>query len=165
MIFQIQDWVFDIDLVATKEYTQHLLQDHCECGYCRNYYMAVIDTNPSLKCFLETVGSHIEAPVDFLPVEPTLCVVSYAVSGKIIETGNEIIILDDITLSVQEQSQLDYELKCKQPYFVFTTDYIELPWLLDEDMNEVVSPANEPECLDRMWRMLLDNADQSILQS
>lgn len=165
MVLQIQDWVFDIDCEATQEYTRHLLEDHCECGYCRNYYRAVIDNYPSLKCFLESVSSHVEAPVDFLPVEPTLCVVSYAVSGKIVRPGKGPILLNETSLAVQDQTQLDYELKCKQPYFVFTTDYMELPWLLDEDMNEVISPANEPECLERMWRKLLGSADQSLLQS
>ena len=36
-------------------------------------------------------------------------------------------------------------------------------WLLDEDMDEVISPANEPEYLQRMWDRLLQNApDGSI---
>ena len=116
---------------------------------------------PRLKPFLDRFGAHPDAPVDFLPVEPTLCVVSYAVSGKILQAGTAPIDLDGLILYVEGQDVLDYELKCPKPYFVFTTEYLQLPWVLSEDQNEVLSPANEPEALDRMWRKLLERADCS----
>lgn len=165
MIIEIQDWVFEIDREATRAYTQGNLEDHCECGYCRNYYLTIDRIYPALKPFLEQFGAHAEAPVDFLPVEPTLCIVSYAVSGRILRSGTKPIYLDGLSISVQTQTQLDYELKCPQPYFVFTTDYLDLPWILDEDMDEVISPANEPECMERMWRKLLNDAQATPLQS
>jgi len=165
VIVEIQGWVFDIDADATRKYTQGNLADHCECGYCRNYYLTVDREYPALRPFLDQFGAHPEAPVDFLPVEPTLCVVSYGVSGSVLKYGKNTIDLDGLLLSVQVQEQLDYELQCPKPYFVFTTDYLDLPWVLDEDMDEVVSPANEPECLERMWKKLLGNAELTSLQS
>ena len=165
MIVEIQDWLFEIDREATRIYTQENLEDHCTCGYCRNYYLTIDSVYPALRLFLEQFGANPEAPVDFLPVEPTLCIVSYAVSGRILRRGPKPLDLDGRLLFVQTQSQLDYELKCPQPYFVFTTDHLDLPWVLDEDMDEVISPANEPECLERMWRKLLNDAEATPMQS
>ena len=165
MILNIQDWVFYVDIPATMAYSAELCADHCECGYCKNYYQAVRQCYPSLVPYLLRFGINIEGPVDFLPIEPTLCIVSYAVCGRILTHGKNLIDLGDISLSVQQSSELDYSLSCGDPYFVFTTNALKLPWLLDEDMNEVISPANEPECLERMWCKLLDSAEFDSFQS
>ena len=165
MILNIQDWVLDVDLPATVAYSSHLVSDHCECGYCVNFYQAVRQCYPSLDPFLQEFGINIEGPVDFLPVEPILCIVSYAVCGRILKCGRTLIDLGEVTVSVQNSSELDYTLSCGEPYFVFTTNALRLPWLLEEDMDEVVSPANEPECLERMWRKLLDSAEFTTYQS
>lgn len=165
MIFSVDDWVFNVDVENTQTYTRELLPDHCECGYCRNYYSTVSKEYPALKRFIEQFGSDIEAPVDFLPVEPTVCIVSYAVSGSILQRGSNRIQLNGCALLVQDSSELDYELKCQKPYFVFTTDCLVLPWILEEDQDEVLSPANEPDCMERMWRKLLEYADNSPIPS
>ena len=165
LIFNIQGWTFDIDVDATKSYSDALCLDHCECGYCKNYYEAVKGSYPSLVAFLNGLGIGHEGPVDFLPVEPTLCIVSYAVCGKVIRAGNNYIELDNVSISVHDAAELDYTLSCKEPYFVVTTNALVLPWLLEEDKDEVISPANEPECLDRMWTTLLRDADFFGFQS
>lgn len=165
MILRIQDWVFDVDIPATMTYAAHLREDHCECGYCTNYYRTVCNAYPSLDSFLREFGIDIEGPVDFLPVEPIVCIVSYAVCGRIMKRGSDRIRLGDVSLSIQESIELDYTLSCGEPYFVFTTTPLKLPWILEEDMNEVVSPANEPECLERMWGKLLDYAEFDTYQS
>ena len=165
MRIEIQKWIFDVDVDKTQQYTKMNLREHCECGYCRNYYMALGGVYPLLKPFLVQFGAHPDAPVDFLPIEPTLCIVSYAVSGVVVQRGPQPISLDGLLLDVEDQSVLDYELRCPKPYFVFTTDYIELPWLLSEDKNEVISPANEPEALKRMWRKVLERVKSSEISS
>ena len=165
MILSVKDWVFDVDIDATMDYSSELYTEHCECGYCRNYYSAVRTSYPGLESVLLKFGINIESPVDFLPVEPTLCIVSYAVCGIICKKGSGRILFDGFDISIQESAQLDYSLSCQQPYFVITTSMLDLPWLLDEDMDEVVSPANEPECLERMWRKLLNETDHNVVQS
>ena len=165
MIFTFEDWVLEIDLESTQKYTQHLLAEHCECGYCRNFYCVIESTYPGFRSFLNQFGADAEAPVDFLPVEPTLCVVSYAVSGKILKHGSQSIHVGNCVFTIEQMEQLDYELKCPKPYFVFTSQFLELPWILDEDMDEVVSPANEPECLERMWKKLLLEAPETSYKS
>lgn len=165
MIFTFDDWVLDIDVESTRRYTDHLLTDHCECGYCRNFYQSVENVYPGFRSFLNQFGADAEAPVDFLPVEPALCVVSYAVCGEILNHGRQPIRTGACDFTLEEMECLDYELKCTEPYFVFTSQFLELPWLLEEDMDEVVSPANEPECLERMWRKLLVDAPDSSFKS
>ena len=165
MTISLEDWVLDINLESTQAYTNHLLSEHCECGYCRNFYTTVEKAYPGFRTFLKQYGADAEAPVDFLPVEPTLCVVSYAVSGSILSVGNRPIQVGNCSFTIESMEQLDYELKCKKPYFVFTSQFLELPWVLDEDMDEVVSPANEPECLERMWKKLLIDAPDTSFKS
>ena len=165
MIFTVDDWVFDVDVETTQMYTRNNLAEHCECGYCRNFYSTIDRCSPQLRTFLKQFGTDVEAPVDFLPVEPTLCVVSFAVHGKILQFGSANIVLDGCILSVEGQKDVDYKLSCPEPWFVFTTNYLQLPWILDEDPNEVISPANEPECLERMWKKLLQKAPDSAIRS
>jgi len=38
MILQVADWVFDLDIDATMSYSAGIWNDHCTCGYCRNFY-------------------------------------------------------------------------------------------------------------------------------
>lgn len=165
LIFTVGDWIFNVDVEATQKYTQRNLAEHCECAYCRNYYSSVDNGFPGLRPFLNQFGADPDAPVDFLPVEPALCIVSFAVCGEILKAGEHTIVLDTCSLTVEKQTEVDYKLSCPKPWFIFTTDFLQLPWILDEDPNEVVSPANEPECLERMWKKLLQKAPYNEIMS
>ena len=47
-----------------------------------------------------------------------------------------------------------------EDHFMLEVGEMLLPWILSEDPNEVVSPANEPEFLEKMYRkLLLRNGD------
>lgn len=165
MLIHIQEWILDVDIDATMKYSSELFAEHCECGYCRNYYSTVCDIYPELNTLLTKLGINHESPVDFLPIEPTLCIISYALCGSIVKHGSQWIAIGEAMVSFQESNLLDYELSCGEPYFVLTTSALRLPWVLEEDMDEVISPANEPECLERMWKKLLDNAVFNDYQS
>ena len=93
-----------------------------------------------------------------MPYEPTIFEGSYCISGTILQRGHELKISDGCWLTALTAEETDYETKCREPYFVLRTNSLELPWVLDEDMDEVISPANEPEYLQRMWDRLLQNA-------
>lgn len=163
MIISVENWVFDVDIGATTEYCNEILKDPCQCGYCRNFRLAVGDAYPVLKQFLARFGSAILSPEELMPYEPTIFEGSYCISGKILQRGNEDILLPGCIVTVLDAEQVDYETQCPPPYFVFRTNSLELPWLLDEDMDEVISPANEPEYLQRMWDRLLQNAPKDCL--
>ena len=105
-------------------------------------------------------------PEEMSPIEPTLCMVSYCISGKIIKKG--VFPLDSgdvvLTVTIDEQNPL-YEPPFGKPFFVLTSGLLDLPWVLDEDMDEVISPANEPEYLERMMKRLLENVDTETVIS
>ncbi|MBQ6840188.1 MAG: hypothetical protein IJO45_05810 [Oscillospiraceae bacterium] len=163
MIISIQDWIFDVDVDATANYCSDVIADPCVCGYCRNFRSAVKEAYPSLDPLLSRFGSRVDAPEELMPYEPTVFEGSYCISGVILKTGTEELRCDKCSLSVLTAEQTDYETACPRPYFVLRTNSLELPWVLAEDMDEVVSPANEPEYLERMWDRLLQNAPESTI--
>lgn len=166
MIVQIYDWVFDVDIPATMAYSAAVCEDHCTCGYCRNFYETLDDAYPSLKPFLKQFGMNSLTPEEMSPIEPTLCIVSYCFSGTIVKRGIYPLDTGEVvfTVSTHDQNPL-YKPPFGKPFFVLTSGLLELPWVLDEDMDEVISPANEPEYMERMMNRLLENTDSEIILS
>ena len=160
MIVQVADWIFDVDIASTMSYSAAVWSDHCTCGYCRNFYETMNDAYPQTKRFLERFGMNSLTPEEMSPIEPTLCMISYCISGTIVKRGIYPVDSGDVvfTISTDDQNPL-YEPPFGKPFFVLTSGLLELPWVLDEDMDEVISPANEPEYMQRMMNRLLENAD------
>lgn len=163
MILTVSDWVFDVDISNTMLYSAKILEDHCLCGYCRNFYETLNDAYPQLQVFLEKFGMNSLTPEEMSPIEPTLCMASYCISGSLVKKGKYPIDLGGVVLNVSCQEQTDYEPACGQPFFVLSTGLLDLPWVLEEDMDEVISPANEPEYLLRMQNKLLNDYTQEDL--
>jgi len=166
MIVQVADWIFDVDMASTMAYSDGVWNDHCTCGYCRNFYETLNDAYPHMKPFLERFGMNSLTPEELSPIEPTLCMVSYCISGKIVKRGVYPVDSGDVVFTVSTDSQNPlYEPTFGRPFFVLTSGLLELPWVLDEDMDEVISPANEPEYLERMMQRLLEHADTETVIS
>ena len=146
MTITVEDWVFDIDPVKTREHTAFAVNSHCTCGYCENYYRAVGREYPDLIPFLDRFFLDVEGPSEMYPFEPTLCLVAYKVFGRIVEAGSGPIMVDGVPIMGQLIDENTFKLEVGE---------IELPWILEEDMDEVVSPANEPEFLERMYRIMI----------
>lgn len=160
MILKIADWVFDVDIPATMSYSAGVWDDHCTCGYCRNFYETLDREYPVMKPFLEQFGMNSLTPEEMSPIDPTLCIVSYCISGTIVKHGIYPIDVGGVVLSVTTHDDNPlYHPPFGRPFFVLTTGLIELPWVLEEDMDEVISPANEPEYMERMMGRLLENID------
>ena len=166
MIVQIYDWVFDVDIPATMAYSAAVWEDRCTCGYCRNFYETLDGAYPSLKPFLKQFGMNSLTPEEMSPIEPTLCIVSYCFSGTIVKRGIYPLDTGEVvfTVSTHDQNPL-YKPPFGTPFFVLTSGLLELPWVLDEDMDEVISPANEPEYMERMMNRLLENTNSEIMLS
>ena len=99
-------------------------------------------------------------------MEPTLCMISYCISGSIVKRGIYPLDSGDAVFSVSTHNENPlYEPPFGRPFFVLTSGLLELPWVLDEDMDEVISPANEPEYLQRMMDRLLETADSESVIS
>lgn len=146
MVLQIDDWVFRVDLEKTREHSSFVSSEHCTCGYCENYYRAVNLTYPSLRPFLARFGVMIEGPSEMYPIEPTLCLAGYRVFGEIQTYGKGPIMIEGVPVTAEPVDGV---------HFMLEVGEMPLPWVLDEDMDEVVSPANEPEFLEKMYRKLL----------
>jgi hypothetical protein len=149
MKIRFEDWVFDVDLSATMNYYAQEVSEHCTCGYCRNFYAAVDDRYPNLRSFLAEFGVHIEAPDELCLYEPTIMDGYYAVCGEIIHHGRQPICIDGLSI-VAEAGDLNVNSGCPAPVFFLHTGFIELPWVLDEPQEEVLSTANLPDFFDRI---------------
>lgn len=153
MILQINDWIFDIDYEKTRDHSSFASSDHCICGYCENYYRAVTVTYPNLRPFLKQFGLEIDGPVEMWPFEPTLCLAGYRVTGKIIQIGREPMMVDGVPVTAEPIDERLFRVEAGE---------MELPWMLAEDRNEVVSPANEPEFLQKMYRKMLSRSGSDL---
>lgn len=157
MILKIADWEFDIDMERTMAYSAAEAAEHCDCAYCRNFYSAVDDTVPALRPFLAQFGLDIEAPDVLYPydVETRMWYTGeYVVFGRILQFGKEQIRVENACNPyIYPVNIAKYSFD--SPYFVLCLEELEIPWVLDEPMTDVVSPANEPSFLKKMWNKLL----------
>ena len=155
MLVSIQDWVFDVDISQNMQISSQQAADHCMCGYCRNFYQTVDNTYPSLRAFLAQFGAHIEGPDELSPFEPTIYEASYIIHGRVLLKGRQQLLSDGIPIVILDEKQADMDTERPTPYFVLLVGLMELPWMLQEDPLEVVSPANEPSYMARMEKKLL----------
>ena len=156
MIIKIDDWVFDVDLGTTMAYSAGEAEAHCTCGYCRNFYAAVDVSYPDLRPFLAGFGIDVEAPEELLPYEPTVMDGYYAVCGKVIQMGRNPMTVNGLSVTVVNTDEVHINVFCPEPYFVLNTGFLELPWVLDEAAEDVVSAANEPSFLEKISERLLN---------
>ena len=155
MEIQIQDWKFSVDLETTYANTLKNSTDHCECGYCRNYYECVDMVYPELRGFLSQFGVVLEGPSELMPFEPTLILACYRVSGEIVACGRTPLLADTLPVTIGEGEN--------HTFFLWVGE-IRLPWGLDEPADQVVSPANTPEFLERMQQIWsLRHGEESVV--
>ncbi len=149
MILECNGWRFEIDLEATMEYSVNEAKEHCTCAYCRNFYASIDTVYPRLRPFLAQFGLDAEAPEELMPFDNGIFQATYAVKGKLLQSGAVSMESDGIPITA-EQSDPEW--------FVLDTGFFQLPWVLDEPFEDVVSPANEPGFLKKMWNKLLGRA-------
>jgi len=154
MVITLADWQFSVDRDATLHHSAACSLDHCTCAYCRNYYEAVDAAHPRLRPVLDKFGVHLNGPSEVMPFEPTLVAACYRVIGKIEREGTAMLYVDDVPLRPEPGDE--------ESFFLWVGE-MELPWLQEEDMDEVVSPANTPEFLDRMMDRWLRTREISDL--
>lgn len=146
MILKIADWQFRVDPGKTRERTQKYSTDHCTCGYCSNYYDTVEDTYPGLVKFLDHFGVYIHGPCEVMPFEPTLVLSCYRIDGQILQWGKTPLHADGVDITPEAGDEQT---------FLLWAGEMELPWVQQEAQEEVVSPANLPEFLERMQNIWL----------
>lgn len=155
MLIELADWELDVDISLTMSLSDKQAKEHCTCGYCRNFYAAIDGAYPGLRPFLQRFGIHAEGPDELCPYEPTIYEVTYIVQGCVRHKGKQSLYIDDVPLTIRTSLESDICTEHPEPYFTLCIGLMELPWLLDEPMSEVISPANEDEFLSRMQKKLL----------
>lgn len=147
MVLEFDDWQFRVDLETTREKTAAYALDHCQCGYCKNYYETVGVTYPQIPQWLSRFGVNPNGPVEVMPFEPTYVLACYRVFGEILRWGTTPMEAGGIPVTVGAGERGTFHLWVGE---------MELPWVQAEPMEEVVSPANLPEFMERMetiWSM------------
>ena len=151
-MISLADWQFSVDVDATLEYTHKCSQDHCTCPYCRNFYENLDRAEPMLRPVLTKFGIYLNGPCEVMPFEPTLVAACYRVTGQIISRGESSLHINDVALCPEEADDAT---------FFLWIGPVELPWTQETEMEEVLSPANQPEFMDRMMQRLLQWARDS----
>ena len=146
MILEAGDWRFRVDVEKTLERTSKYSFEHCQCSYCMNFYDAIDQAHPALRPVMEQFGINLEGPSELMPFEPTLMMACYRVDGQILQWGKSSMFVDGIPI-VPETGD--------EETFLLWVGEMEIPWLQNEAMEDVVSPANLPEFLDRMRKVWL----------
>ena len=141
MTITIADWEFSVDTEATLIRTMQYSTDHCTCAYCRNYYEAVDQAQPRLRAVLGKFGIAMEGPCELMPLEPNIMLACYRVDGAIARHGQTHIYVDDVRITPETE---------KDGTFLLWIGEMVLPWLQTEPVEDVISPANQPEFLERM---------------
>ena len=156
MVIRLADWQFQVDVQETERYTTQCSLDHCTCPYCQNYYETVDRAHPNLRPVLSRFGIYLNGPCEVMPFEPTLVAACYRVAGQIISRGESYLYVDQVPLRPEEADE--------RTFFLWIGP-MELPWEQAVDEDEVLSPANQPEFMDRMMARLLKWAEEETISS
>ena len=146
MILKLGDWRFRVDVEATQERTRQYSYEHCQCSYCKNFYDAIDIAHPEIRPVMQHFGVNLEGPCELMPFEPTLMLACYRVDGQILQWGKSQLSVKGIPILPEAG---DGET------FLLWVGELQLPWLQEEPVEEVVSPANLPEFLERMQEIWL----------
>ena len=141
MILKLGDWKFRVNVEATRERTGRYSYEHCQCGYCKNFYDAVDLAHPQLRSALENFGINLEGPCELMPFEPTLMLACYRVDGQILQWGKSHLSVKGVQILPEAGDDTT---------FLLWVGEMQLPWIQEEPVEDVVSPANLPEFLERM---------------
>ena len=141
MILKLGDWRFRVDVEATQERTRQYSYEHCQCSYCKNFYDAIDIAHPEIRPVMQHFGVNLEGPCELMPFEPTLMLACYRVDGQILQWGKADLSVRGVRI-LPEAGDSDT--------FLLWVGELSLPWLQSEPVDEVVSPANLPEFLERM---------------
>lgn len=156
MKIALADWEFQVDVEATTVHSLKCSIDHCLCAYCRNYYETVDMAHSTLRPFLEQFGLTMEGPSEVMPLEPTLVMAGYRVIGAITKTGTARMHVDSVPIHPEASDD---------GTFLLWVGEMELPWKQEEPMEDVVSPANQPEFLERMAKKWAELNDLELIMS
>ena len=136
MIIQKYGYILDVDIEATRRYSEN--HSLCDCNEDRNLYAQIQKKFPKLTAFLAELGLLIDRPDETgscaMDGHIDYHFVSYTVIGNILESDKyEIDMFDgeQFLNIVIDNWYVPNEQKTDR-YFTVTVYGIDLPWVLDE---------------------------------
>lgn len=141
MVFDLADWRIEVDVIATRLHTSANASDHCGCAYCSNYYETLRPAYPGLCTALTRLGIDPMGPSELIPFTPNLYLACYRVQGRILRWGKSELAVSGIPIILEAADD--------DTFFLWVGE-MELPWIQQEPADDVSSPANLPEFLERM---------------
>lgn len=156
MTFDLADWRVQVNVEATRQHTRENASDHCECAYCNNFYQTLPQTYPGLCVALSRLGIDPMGPSELMPFTPELYLACYRLKGRILRWGRSELAVGGIPIVLEAGENGSFYLWVGE---------IELPWVQPEPPEDVSSPANLPEFLERMKRMWELRHGQDLISS
>ena len=150
MILEIDGWKFQVFDVTTRKHYAREVAEHCTCATCRNFYQTVDQVYPELRPFLARFGVHVEAPDEMTAPIQTMCDCYYAVCGKILETGESEITVGSTKVFPQTSEEAMVNTEMDEPYFFLFISPLNVPWILDEPMEEPDTPEKKQNTIARI---------------
>ena len=157
MIIQKEGYVLDVDIEATRQYSEN--HSLCDCNEDRNLYAQIQEKFPKLTTFLAELGLLIDRPD-----ETGSCAmdgyidyhfVSYTVIGNILESDKyEIDMFDgELFLNIVIDNWYVPNEQKTDRYFIVTVYGIDLPWVLDEPFPESATPKKMFSLVERIKKL------------
>ena len=168
MILQYDDWVFDVDIQKRESISDAEVSEHCNCGYCRNFYAGIDSAYPNLRGFFADFGVNIEASDELMPYEEGNEVHYYgvvSVCGRIVSNGTKPLVVDDIQIEPSARNVYNINTVCPDPCFYLAFSDLVLNWSLDEPMDSVESDAKDPVFMSRIWDRIFGKSSSDDLPS
>lgn len=168
MILRVGEWVLDVYIERTLEYYAEESAQRCDCAYCRNFSASVDAEYPQLRPFLAQFGIDIDTPDESMPYDqPGKMWYEniYSVCGQILEGDQTVQTIQGVDVELSAENTREIPSSAPSPCFYLNVGMIQLPWILDEPMDETISPANEPSFLKKMWEKLLFRGGNDRLKS
>ena len=124
--------------------------------YNRNFYEALPQTYPGLCVALSRLGINPMGPSELMPFTPELYLACYRLRGFILRWGKSQLAVGNIPIVLEAG---------EDGTFLLWAGEMVLPWVQQESKDEVVSPANMPEFLERMRHTWFLRHEQETLSS
>ena len=158
MIIQKEGYVLDVDIEATRQYSEN--HSLCDCDEDRNLYAQIRERFPKLTVFLSELGLLIDRPDEIGSIAMDDYIdylfVSYTVIGDILESDKyEIDMFDgELFLNIVIDNWYVPNEQKTDRYFTVTVYGIDLPWVLDEPFPESVTSKKMFSLFERIKKLL-----------
>lgn len=152
---RIQDSEINVDVEKTAEYYRS--NTLCDCLCCRNFYAQAKERFGKLEAFLSEFGISLERPDELESVEADNTVMyltaSYSVCGKLPDSYKKTVEISDGGMDLKVVIGDSFSPNEQTgDYFMVSVYDMNLPWVLDEPIPEVLRTAEKLPKIKRLFK-------------